>query len=210
MTSAVCSKCGFTNRAEAQFCTQCGQALGAAPLGPKENSDLPFADSTAALKPVDARPLPSATAQGAEVICSNCGMANATGSDVCRWCQMPLPPSAIKLKLLSSRPGCVTLYAIALMLGAVANAVSALRFLEDRNTQVVGLVILGIAVAGVTIAFGLLRQKNWARIGVILLMLTSIALLALQALAGAMYALAGLIVPIFIIWWFAKNKEHFE
>ena len=149
MTSAVCSKCGFTNRAEAQFCTQCGTLLS---------------------------------------------------------------PGAAEAVSFSDRPGCVTIYAIVLFVGAVVNGVTAVQYLDATETLLVGLILLGLAITGIAVAFGLFRQKKWARIGVILLMCVSIVLLALQVFAGVLdapFGLVGVAIPIFIIWWFATNKQYF-
>lgn len=159
MEREVCSHCGFTNRGDAQFCTQCGQALSAAPAS---------------------------------------GMS-ASGA--------PSPA------MLPARPGCLTVYAVLLILGAVANAAVALLLLKGGdNPPLLTLYILGLAIAGVAVAMGLFRQKNWARIGAILFIGLSMAGLALQALVvgtTALPILVGATPALLIIWWFAKNKQYF-
>ena len=148
----------------------------------------------------------------AVAVCSHCGFTNRTDSQFCTQCGVSLKPGAAELASFSDRPGCMTLYAIVLFLGAVVNGVTALRYLEVTETLLVGLVLLGLAITGIAVAFGLFRQKNWARIGVILLMCVSIVLLALQVFAGVLdapFGLVGVAIPIFIIWWFATNKQYF-
>ncbi len=178
MELPVCSHCGFTNRADSRFCTQCGQALDAAVA--MEPHRVPETDPTA-----------SATAPT---------LAEAWGSPF---------PATPDVQVLPSRPGCVTIYAVLLFCGAAANTIIGLSLL--RTGRMSGLIFLGLAIAGIVVVTGLFRQKNWARIGVILLMCISIAGVATQALAGDInpYALAALLVPASIIWWFATNKQYF-
>ena len=75
-----------------------------------------------------------------------------------------------------------------------------------------------LGVANVIIAVGLFQQRNWARVGVIVLMVMSILSQLYSAFVGlssgamelVLPAVAGIIVPIFILSWFARNKQHFH
>ena len=123
----------------------------------------------------------------------------------------PPPPLA---PAQTDRPGCVTTYAVLLIIGGIASAVLGV-ILDDAVFLAIGSVL---GVAKVIIAVGLFRQRNWARVGVIALMGISILAQLYSAFVGlssgatelVLQAAATIVVPLFILSWFVRNKQHFR
>ena len=203
METNTCNNCGQQNRASARFCTSCGKALSgpaanpwSAPVSPSpgtvmmESTAWDVQPSPAAPPPVPA-PLPPTFEDSRS--------------------PNPAPPLA---PALTNRPGCVTLYAVLLIIGGIASAALGV-LLDDALILAIGSVL---GVANVIIAVGLFQQRNWARVGVIVLMVMSILSQLYSAFVGlssgamelVLPAVAGIIVPIFILSWFARNKQHFH
>lgn len=236
MDTVTCGKCGGQNRAGAKFCTHCGAALSAAPpvdtarAAPAADPD-PFAAWPESWKtpapPAPASPAPpTPNAWNAPAAPYN-APANPymvtppppPGAPVpgnpAAWSPAPAPPGGYPAQALPGRPGCVTFYAVMLIIGAVFVGLGAFAMGDPLLT----LLFLAQAVASVVIAIGLFQQKNWARVGVIVLMSLSIAaqlILAVLALSGsgdvatALGGLVGIPIGIFILHWFYKNKAPFR
>jgi len=149
------------------------------------------------------------------------------------------------------RPGCVTLYAAVVVLAGILAVVlgflvalagtTVVSFLEKMNVSLdpslleiytwltVG-VGVGTATVNLTVAAGLWRMKNWARLVVVVvnvLGVLSVACPAVGILAGlskifVVSGLAGLPTPVWVIllaglalvcgatYWFATNRELFD
>lgn len=201
METTTCDNCGAQNRAGAKFCTHCGTPLSRPAANPWPASQPPgtvMMESTAwdiNSSPAVAPPVP------------------APPSPTYEDSRSPNPPPPLA-PAQTDRPGCVTTYAVLLIIGGVASAVLGV-FLDDAVFLAIGSVL---GVANVIIAVGLFRQRNWARVGVIALMGISILAQLYSVFVGlssgatelVLQAVASIVVPIFILSWFARNKQHFR
>jgi hypothetical protein len=120
------------------------------------------------------------------------------------------PPPANRLP----RPGCVTAFAILLGVAAVFYSLGSLlgllgsfgdtgRLIEIGTT----LVLSGLYIA---VAIGLWSMKNWARIAVIVLQGLGTLILFGLLFSGMLYAVIGIIVGVYIIYWFVVNGKYFK
>lgn len=201
METITCDKCGAQNRASAKFCTHCGTALSRPVANPWPASQPPgtvIMDSTAwDINPSPAIP-PSVATPPSSAYEDSRG-PNKT-------------PALAPVR--TDRPGCVTTYAVLLIIGGVASAFLGV-LLDDAVILAIGIVL---GVANVIIAIGLFQQRNWARVGVIALMGISILAQLYTAFVGlssgamelVLQAAASIAVPIFILSWFVRNKQHFR
>ncbi len=115
---------------------------------------------------------------------------------------------------LPRRPGCVTAFAVVIVLGAILGvlqqgmALLSLPYLDDGS--MVGMAVACcIAVLYAVVAVGLWRLKNWARIAVIVLLGLNVLLSGLLVLNGILPALLGVAVSGACLYWFAANKKVF-
>lgn len=203
METNTCNNCGQQNKASARFCTSCGKALSRPAANPwsapvSQPPGTVMMESTA----WDMQALPAVTPPVPAPLPPSFEDSRSPN---------PAPPLA---PALTNRPGCVTLYAVLLIIGGVATAAVGV-WLDDALILAIGSVL---GVANVIIAVGLFRQRNWARVSVIVLMVMSILAQLYSALVGlssgatelVVRDVAGIVVPIFIASWFARNKQHFH
>ena len=220
MDTSICPNCDTQNKTDANFCRACGYRL--------QPTDAPAQELEPMLSPVEV--LPSSLAEtdlaaldsGENTYCSRCGHENRSWRTVCEHCKAPLLKKNVTTKpdwtYSPNRPGCITVYAILLILGALANGATAVSSLDD-DVRFEGIFYLLLAVGGIAIAFGLWRLKNWARIGVIVFMALSILNLGLAVIAESIsngvelfvcaLSLVGVALPAFIMHWFATHREYF-
>jgi hypothetical protein len=117
---------------------------------------------------------------------------------------------------VSARPGCVTAFAILMgivaalsVLGSVISAV--LEPFTDEGRVIEIFTALVLAVLYITVAVGLWRLQNWARIAVIVLQsLGTLILIALLFGGVGAFSLLGLVFGIYSIYWFAVHEAYFK
>jgi hypothetical protein len=115
----------------------------------------------------------------------------------------------------SQRPGCVTTFAILVVIGAILSALGGIITVVsgpagDGGNMIGAVIALSIAVLYVAVAVGLWWLKNWARIATIVLLGLSMLILVALLAGGFFPAVIGLLVNAYCIYWFAANKEYFE
>lgn len=149
-----------------------------------------------------------------------------------------MQPQANSVYKPQERPGCVTVYAIFLGLGAclmITGGITGGFALMSERGQNYGAAGLGVLVCASGLAFlygllaiGLWQLKNWARITIIVLISLSIlsSLLSVCIIlsgyasygneSGAIVAgriigaIIGLVISGFIVYWFATNGKYFS
>jgi hypothetical protein len=122
-----------------------------------------------------------------------------------------------------ARPGCVTAFAILMVAGAallilrsilgIALSSSVGNYLDMGDTALAEFATTAcLAVPYLAVAVGLWLMKNWARIGVIVLLSLNLVLLVALLFTGALAfpALFGLLVNGYCLYWFAAHGEHFR
>lgn len=172
------------------------------------------------------------------VQCSGCGHLNPPGLTRCERCTGPLTeptPNHYESPFQRpARPGCVTLFAVLLLLMGCLSALAACYTLVDAFSTMEYIYVPGIlalimlpaiplSVVPLILGTGLWQQKQWARLAVIGLIGMSIlfnlfylTFALLDSSPGASKAitlgasLAVLAVQGYIIYWFAKSQEYFE
>ena len=174
--------------------------------------------------------------------CPGCGHVNPAGLTRCERCTGPLiMPTGhyyANPNQRPDRPGCVTIFALLLMipfcLYVPAACYWSVNLLPPTQIPIwppavfiiITILVLAailLAIISLTLALGLWQQKNWARVAVIGLIGISImftvcnlAFTLLRYIPGASKAitlgasLAILAVQGYIVYWFAQNKECFE
>jgi hypothetical protein len=130
------------------------------------------------------------------IFCSSCGKKLHGVSS---------PPSSI------DRPGCVTAYAILAFIVAGIIGVAAIVLGATREIDP-GLVPVFFIIGGLqlTIAIGLWKLKNWARILIIIGSGISALSNIIAVLFGDFSALVGLVVAGIFIYWFSTNGYYFD
>lgn len=113
------------------------------------------------------------------------------------------------------RPGCVTAFVILIVLGAIVAVLQQVfTFVAgpvwDEGNTFGAVVALSIAGLYVAVAVGLWRLQNWARIATIVLLGLTVLLLAVLLFNGIFFAVIGLLVNGYCLYWFAVNKHYFE
>lgn len=224
METVTCDNCGGENRANAKFCAHCGSGLNRSGPSPRPASDsrppgtvlmetTAWDEKPAPSDPYSSPPPPSHSSAPppsySPPVYSPPAYSPPTYED--SRSPNPAPPMA---PASSDRPGCVTVYAVLLIIGALA--IVGLGFTIGEP---VFLAIFGVlAVANIIIAVGLFQQRNWARVGVIVLMALSILSQLYTAFQGlssgssmvVLQSVVGIVLPIFILSWFYRNKQHFH
>lgn len=216
MEPIICSNCGLENSVDARFCARCDHPLGEHPsTEPVSQFDTP-------------RARPAKDASESELdpsICPNCNHPNPPSRSICEQCQTPLREVVARAATpeeLPERPGCITIFAILLILGAALVMALTLNSRETDPLIMTGSIVMAllIGVSSVVIVYGLWKQRNWARIGVVILLLlfslvnVFAGLISLGPYGG--FGLGALIVllafvglPGLVIYWFARHKEYF-
>ncbi len=181
-----------------------------------------------------------APTQDTTIYCAACGHANPSWRTHCEKCTSRLvaadkpgadtyyigaPPSASATP--RERPGCVTLYAALLFLGAavmaVAGFVVAARVASSNGNVLLSVGALGalwiIAALYFLLARGLWQLKNWARIIIIVVQGLGVVidfLLLFLSVGGSLRAgnfvssLGGLVIGGIILYWFSVHGEYFS
>ncbi len=181
-----------------------------------------------------------APTQDTTIYCAACGHANPSWRTHCEKCTSRLvaadraaadtyyigaPPSASATP--RERPGCVTLYAALLFLGAavvaIAGFVVAARVASSNGNVLLSvgalIAIWIIAALYFLLAQGLWQLKNWARIIIIVfqgLGVVANLLAFLLSVGGSSRAanlgsaVGGLIVGGIILYWFSVHGEYFS
>ena len=124
------------------------------------------------------------------------------------------------LAVLPDRPGCVTAYAVLLVIGAILIGLGGFVVGSDQSLAGGGSIVVIVlalvwAVLKFLLARGLWRQKNWARILIVIIGALSavINLLAGCAARNSSATVSGIasgLVMAFIAYWFAMHREYFE
>jgi hypothetical protein len=159
------------------------------------------------------------------VYCTACGHPNQSWRSNCEKCNEPLVRLSNdgRATFRSSRPGCLTVYAIFLVIASVAITLLAVDGQLPKYYIAAGAIELILAV-------GVWLTKNWARIGVIIIQCLGAGLTLIQlcntfskisdyqrrgyrveirypVIFGV---LIGLAISIYIIRWFATHREEFH
>lgn len=222
MDTIICPNCDTQNKTDANFCRACGYPL--------QQTDATAQEPETMLSSVEVPTVPSSLPEtdlaaldsGENIYCARCGHENRSWCTVCEHCKAPLLKENVTTKPdwthSPNRPGCVTIYAILLILGAIANGVTAVSSLPN-GASFGGIYSLLLAIGGIVVAIGLWQQKNWGRIGVIVLMALSTLMLGLEVILSSISTGIDLFVcgmslvfaalPAFIMYWFAKHREYF-
>jgi hypothetical protein len=121
---------------------------------------------------------------------------------------------------IQPRPGCVSVYAVLLAIGAIIIGLGGFVLGSDDSFAGGGaVVVIAIALVWAVLQFllarGLWRQKNWARILIVIIGALSavINLLAGCAARNSSATVSGIasgLVMAFIAYWFATHREYFE
>ncbi len=113
------------------------------------------------------------------------------------------------------RPGCVTAFAILVVIGAIFSALGGIITVVlgpagDVGNRIGAVTALALAGVYIAVVAGLWQLKSWARVATIVLlslnMLVGVALLA----GGFFLAVIALLVNGYCLYWFITNKQVFE
>jgi len=150
------------------------------------------------------------TASVDAIYCSKCGAANASWRSTCEHCGMALlsPATGAAYDTRPGRPGYLTTYAILTWIGAVIVLVGGLATMVSEGL----LGLLGVLSAAVLIVVGLgvWRQREWARISVIVIQGLSILSETISLVTGESTGLFEIAISVGLIIWFARHGEHFH
>jgi hypothetical protein len=159
----------------------------------------------------------------AEKSCLMCGKSNPIDAQRCLHCGASLtsPQSsgaATSPGPSSQGPGCVVAYALMLGFGGISSAFIGLLFLSEalRRFSLGTALALGYffisGIALLSIAWGLFKYRNWARVGVMVaLPLGMLATFLLAATGGNLLgALIQLGIGGYILHWFGTHPQYFE
>jgi hypothetical protein len=135
--------------------------------------------------------------------------------------QPPVPqPEAADLPTPSRvRPGCVTLVAVLLgigaglsVLGALVNGATMMGYGDNEGGAITILITCAMAGLYFSIATGLWRLRNWARVAFLVLQGLGLALgiAVLLSGVGGVVSAVGLVVGGYTLYWFAVNGEVFR
>jgi hypothetical protein len=173
------------------------------------------------------------------ILCPACGHRNPAGRTECEKCHAKLVPPNMQVdeRVLDRRPGCVSAYAVLMMIGAFLIAIGSILgglglVGKSSGSGVAGLLILVIgpviAVLYFLVGRGLWLLQNWARI--IVMVLQSLGILSnlvsaravfilgfsgsyssqADLVAGIIRAVVGLAVGGYILYWFGSHGEYFR
>ena len=118
------------------------------------------------------------------------------------------PGSAVSVENSRKHPGCVTVIAIYLVLGAVSSGLG--EFVRAGRMDGGVWIALTFAALYLVIAAGLWQLKNWARIVTIILIGVNLLFMIPLIFSGlAAVGLPNLVVGGFIIYWLVKNSQYF-
>ncbi len=180
-----------------------------------------------------------APTQDTTIYCAACGHPNPSWRSHCEKCTSQLvarldrpadtytsmPPSVSAAP--RERPGCVTLYAALLFLGAalvaIVGFVVAARVASSSGNVALSLAELAglwiVAALYFLLARGLWRLKNWARIIIIVIQGLGVVvdfLLLCVSVGGSgnaqnlISSLVGLVTGGIILYWFSAHGEYFS
>jgi hypothetical protein len=160
----------------------------------------------------------------AEKSCPMCGKSNPADAQRCLHCGASLtsPQSsgaATSSGPLSQGPGCVVAYALMLGFGGIGSAFIGLLFLSEalrsRLSLTTALTLGYFSISGIallSIAWGLFKYRNWARVGVVLVLPLGMFATFLFAVTGG--SLLGALIQLgiggYILHWFATHPQYFE
>lgn len=153
-----------------------------------------------------------------EITCPRCGAGNPPDRYACLECG-----ALLKAERLEERPGCLTAYALLLLIaGALSFMVGTIGVAWNPEQLLLGIAtliggqLLGMAL--IAAAYGVWTLQPWARIAVMVLLALSI-LIALYFIAqvllgntagGARRSMFVLIVNAYTLFWFAANGRLFR
>lgn len=170
------------------------------------------------------------------IYCTNCGRLNHPSRQYCEFCNTLLvrppdtpyyyPPARLE------RPGCVSAYAVLLLIVAgLSLIVTLFGGIEGADASSVVLMLAGIGL-NIALGIGLWQLKEWARILLIVLLSLGLAgsfiMLLIVAVTWSKAApfdlfglgdyiaiwifgvLIGMGVSGYVLYWFASNKKYFH
>lgn len=151
------------------------------------------------------------------ISCSQCGYQNAGWRTSCERCKTDLgQPGRPALPALPQidRPGCLTVYALLLGLGAIVITLVGLGGLLAG--EIAALVVIGYGLLQAAMSSGLWKMRKWARICTIFMLclglLVSFFVLVAAPIANVAVsagALTGTLLNSFILYWLASNGNRF-
>lgn len=160
------------------------------------------------------------------LICPTCGGANRVGASICAHCSSNLvsPPDSRGTNLATpesdisppapsqrERPRWMTAAAVALFLMCVV--IGFVGFLSGGLV----VILLPLGILGAVCAVGLYGQRNWARLGLVvllsLLVLVDLVLIVLGLESESrswLQPLLSLPLQLYLIWWLLRNRQYFN
>lgn len=144
------------------------------------------------------------------ISCSQCGYQNAGWRSSCERCKADLGQPgrpALPALALVDRPGCLTIYVLFIALGAIMIALAGLVILAEG--ELVALFVISWGLLQGTMAHGLWKMRNWARIGMICLLAVGLIITVVGVTAGATIGATAIPVNCYVLYWLASNGERF-
>jgi hypothetical protein len=113
------------------------------------------------------------------------------------------------------RPGCVTAFVILVGIGVALSVLTSIIGVSvapyvDTGSMIEIVITVASAILYGAIAVGLWQLKNWARIAVIVLLGLNLLLLIALLFSGLFFAVIGLLIGGYCLYWFAAHAEYFN